>query len=77
LQRICRIVMRKSNVKASPRTATVRVITPKTTARPAAWPVIEADRAVPGEAAHSRAYAVLKEAVLAGNFRPGDVLTLR
>jgi DNA-binding GntR family transcriptional regulator len=33
--------------------------------------------AVPGEAAHSRAYAVLKEAVLAGHFRPGAVLTLR
>ena len=35
------------------------------------------ERAVPGEAAHSRAYAVLKEAVLAGNFRPGEVVTLR
>jgi DNA-binding GntR family transcriptional regulator len=33
--------------------------------------------AAPGEAAHSRAYAVLKEAVLAGNFRPGEVVTLR
>ena len=34
-------------------------------------------RAVPGEAAHTRAYSVLKEAVLAGNFRPGEVVTLR
>ncbi len=32
---------------------------------------------MPPEAAHSRAYAVLKEAVLAGNFRPGEVVTLR
>lgn len=31
----------------------------------------------PGVAAHSRAYAVLKEAVLAGKFRPGEVVTLR
>jgi DNA-binding GntR family transcriptional regulator len=69
--------MRKSNVKATPRTARAPAPAPKTTARPAAWAVIEADRAVPGEAAHSRAYAVLKEAVLAGNFRPGEVLTLR
>src|SRR5579883_1406579 len=30
-----------------------------------------------GEVAHSRAYAVLKEAVLAGNFRRGEVVTLR
>jgi DNA-binding GntR family transcriptional regulator len=34
-------------------------------------------RSTPGEAAHSRAYAVLKEAVLAGKFRPGEVVTLR
>ena len=34
-------------------------------------------RMAPAEAAHSRAYAVLKDAVLAGKFRPGDVLTLR
>jgi DNA-binding GntR family transcriptional regulator len=34
-------------------------------------------RAAPGEAAHARAYAVLKEAVLAGNFRQGEVVTLR
>jgi len=40
------------------------------------WPTA-AYRQVPGEAAHSRAYAVLKEAVLAGNFRPGEVVTLR
>lgn len=31
----------------------------------------------PGEAAHSRAYVALKEAVLAGHFRPGEVITLR
>src|ERR1700712_4018609 len=31
----------------------------------------------PGEAAHIRAYGVLKEAVLAGQFRPGEVVTLR
>jgi len=36
-----------------------------------------ADRSAPGEAAHIRAYGVLKEAVLAGNFRPGEVVTLR
>ncbi len=36
-----------------------------------------ADRQGPGEAAHSRAYATLKEAVLAGKFRPGEVITLR
>jgi DNA-binding GntR family transcriptional regulator len=41
------------------------------------WPSAGAERAVPAEAAHSRAYAVLKEAVLAGNFRPGEVVTLR
>ncbi len=35
------------------------------------------DRQAPGEAAHSRAYATLKEAVLAGHFRPGEVITLR
>src|SRR3954452_14236848 len=35
------------------------------------------DRGPPGEAAHIRAYGVLKEAVLAGHFRPGEVLTLR
>lgn len=34
-------------------------------------------RAAPAEAAHSRAYAVLKEAVFAGHFRPGEVVTLR
>ena len=39
--------------------------------------VSAADRQVPGEAAHSRAYAALKEAVLAGHFRPGEVITLR
>ncbi len=33
--------------------------------------------AAPAEAAHSRVYAVLKEAVLAGKFRPGEVVTLR
>ena len=33
--------------------------------------------AAPKEAAHSRAYAVLKEAVLAGKFQPGEVVTLR
>jgi len=38
---------------------------------------IAAIHPVPGEAAHSRAYAVLKEAVLAGHFRPGEVVTLR
>ena len=41
------------------------------------WSVLNSDRQIPGEAAHSRAYAVLKEAVLAGNFRPGEVVTLR
>jgi DNA-binding GntR family transcriptional regulator len=39
--------------------------------------VMRMERQVPGEAAHSRAYAVLKEAVLAGNYRPGEVVTLR
>lgn len=38
---------------------------------------LDAEPYSPGEAAHSRAYAVLKEAVLAGNFRPGEVVTLR
>src|SRR3981081_323606 len=33
--------------------------------------------AAPAEAAHSRAYVVLKEAVLAGKFRPGEAVTLR
>jgi DNA-binding GntR family transcriptional regulator len=41
------------------------------------WPAVGAGRAVPGEATHSRAYAVLKEAVLAGHFRPGELVTLR
>ena len=40
-------------------------------------PAAGGERQVPGEAAHSRAYAVLMEAVLAGNFRPGEVVTLR
>ncbi len=40
-----------------------------------ALPAVE--RTAPGEAAHIRAYSVLKEAVLAGNFRPGEVVTLR
>jgi DNA-binding GntR family transcriptional regulator len=40
-------------------------------------PAVPADRSAPGEAAHIRAYSVLKEAVLAGNFRPGEVVTLR
>src|SRR5579859_263184 len=37
----------------------------------------QVDRTSPGEAAHIRAYGVLKEAVLAGHFRPGEVVTLR
>jgi DNA-binding GntR family transcriptional regulator len=45
--------------------------------RHAASPAPETERIVPGEAAHSRAYAVLKEAVFAGNFRPGEIVTLR
>ena len=39
--------------------------------------LVSADRGAPGEAAHIRAYGVLKEAVLAGQFRPGEVVTLR
>src|SRR5450631_730215 len=39
--------------------------------------VPSADRQAPGEAAHSRAYATLKEAVLAGHFQPGEVVKLR
>lgn len=35
------------------------------------------ERQVPGKAVHSRAYIALKEAVLAGHFRPGEVVTLR
>jgi DNA-binding GntR family transcriptional regulator len=50
---------------------------PKQSAPRRAWPASALERQVPGEAAHSRAYAVLKEAVLAGNFRPGEVVTLR
>ena len=50
---------------------------PKTVAPRRGWSAIASDRSVPGEAAHSRAYAVLKEAVLAGNFRPGEIVTLR
>lgn len=41
------------------------------------WSGDAMERQVPGEAVHTRAYAVLKEAVFAGNFRPGEVVTLR
>lgn len=41
------------------------------------WPMLGSDQRAPGEVAHSRAYEVLKEAVLAGQFRPGEVVTLR
>jgi DNA-binding GntR family transcriptional regulator len=64
--------MRKSKPKSVSRKAT-----PRSSATRQAWPGVAGDKAVPGEAAHSRAYAVLKEAVLAGNFRPGEVVTLR
>lgn len=64
--------MRLSNTK---RSATTRKA--KTAAPRRSWSTPGNERPVPGEAAHSRAYAVLKEAVLAGNFRPGEVVTLR
>ena len=64
--------MRKAKVKGMSRAGNAK---PAVTRQ--AWPSISAERATPGEAAHSRAYAVLKEAVLAGNFRPGEVVTLR
>ncbi len=64
--------MRKSKPKNASREATPKSRTPRQ-----AWPGVVRDRAVPGEAAHSRAYAVLKEAVFAGTFRPGEVVTLR
>jgi DNA-binding GntR family transcriptional regulator len=64
--------MRKSKPKSVARKAT-----PKSGATRQAWRGAAGDRAMPGEAAHSRAYAVLKEAVFAGHFRPGEVVTLR
>jgi DNA-binding GntR family transcriptional regulator len=65
--------MRKSIVKSK-----LRKVATKTSAnRHAPQPRLEAEPAIPAEAAHSRAYAALKEAVLAGNFRPGEVVTLR
>jgi DNA-binding GntR family transcriptional regulator len=75
------MVMRKPNLKATPRVATSK----KTTSIPKKDPsrtdarraTRDPERAAPAEAAHSRAYAVLKEAVLAGKFRPGEVVTLR
>jgi DNA-binding GntR family transcriptional regulator len=77
------MVMRKPKLKAAPRAAA-----PKKTATASSPEKItsrahgrrgarDAKRAAPAEAAHSRAYAVLKEAVLAGEFRPGEVVTLR
>ena len=71
------MVMRKPNVKAVPGVAGVHKTKSKTTPQRAARRGAAAERAAPREAAHSRAYAVLKEAVLAGNFRPGEVVTLR
>ncbi len=63
------------------RKASARLASSKTRSRHPAQrrgaSAVASDQSVPGEAAHSRAYAVLKEAVLAGNFRPGEVVTLR
>jgi DNA-binding GntR family transcriptional regulator len=85
----CRMVMRKPNAKAAPRIASAKNPTPskpssRNKARPAAGqshargrPTPAREGAAPAEAAHSRAYAILKEAVLAGKFRPGEVVTLR
>lgn len=49
----------------------------KTAGAKRGWSGDAMERQVPGEAVHTRAYAVLKEAVFAGNFRPGEVVTLR
>jgi hypothetical protein len=49
------MIIRKSNVRAA--TATPRKVTASTGKRPPARPAADADRAVPAEAAHSRAYA--------------------
>jgi DNA-binding GntR family transcriptional regulator len=76
------MVMRKPNLKAAPRavapkktTSSPKKTLPRTQGRRRT--ALDVKRAAPAEAAHSRAYAVLKEAVLAGEFRPGEVVTLR
>jgi DNA-binding GntR family transcriptional regulator len=66
------MVIRKPAAKTAARKAAARRIDTRHAA-----PSVDADRSVPAEAAHSRAYAVLKEAVFAGHFRPGEVVTLR
>jgi DNA-binding GntR family transcriptional regulator len=73
-----RMVTRKPNPKATRRVATPQKNPSRTDARRAAGRrARDPERAAPAQAAHSRAYAVLKEAVLAGQFRPGEVVTLR
>ena len=64
-------------VKRSPNVTQVSRIRPAHLSAAVPAPVRSRTGDAPAEAAHSRAYGVIKEAVLAGKYGPGEIVTLR